>query len=567
MIGMHRFIRREEVSTLLLACMLALTTTFPSYAGKHYALVVGVSSYRAGQPLPPLPYTENDANGLAEVLKAGGYDVTLMTQTVGRTKGKEVLAPLSDYIRDQISAILDNPFLKDDDVIIVAFAGHGVQYEMVDANGNKNAKFYFCPADADIRRLKTAEDISERNRLIDLGELYTALKNSRAGGKLLLVDACRNDPNKPGVARSVASATLPPLPPPPGGTAAFFSCSAHQQAFEDAQLRHGVFFHHVIEALQGDADSSTTKRAADGQITLAELSEYASSSTYDFVRRKYQGARQAPELKGEFRISIPLISVKRSPSSEVPKTTPPLSAETTSNEFTNSIGMKLVLIKAGTFMMGSPASEADREDDEAQHRVTLTKDNYLGTTEVTQGQWAAVMGTTPWRGKGFVKEGSNYAATYVSWDDAVEFCKKLSSLDGKSYRLPTEAEWEYACRGGTTTAYSFGVDASQLSRYAFFDENAWDQDEKYAHQVGQKLANPFGLYDMHGNVFEWCSDWKGDYPSGSVTDPRGPSGGSNRVYRGGSWNYNARYCRSANRYNNSPGNRINCLGFRVAVGR
>ena len=125
-------------------------------------------------------------------------------------------------------------------------------------------------------------------------------------------------------------------------------------------------------------------------------------------------------------------------------------------EFTNSVGMKLIRIPAGTFMMGSPATEKGREDNEVQHSVELTRDFYLGTTEVTQGQWVQLMETTPWKGKKNVKEGSNIAATYVSWNDAVEFCKRLSAKEVKTYRLPTEAEWEYACRGGTMTAYSFG---------------------------------------------------------------------------------------------------------------
>ncbi|MFM7921494.1 MAG: formylglycine-generating enzyme family protein, partial [Planctomycetaceae bacterium] len=194
-------------------------------------------------------------------------------------------------------------------------------------------------------------------------------------------------------------------------------------------------------------------------------------------------------------------------------------------EVVNTIGMKLLLIPAGTFTMGSPASEKDRFDDETQHQVTLTKPFYMGRTEVTQGQWKKVMGMEPWKGKEYVREGDDYPAVYVSWDDAVEFCKKLSAMEGKVYRLPTEAEWEYACRGGTKTAFSFGNDEAELGKYAWFDGNTWDINEKYAHRVAQKLPNPFGLYDMHGNVYEWCSDWYGDYPSTPLTDPRGPGSG------------------------------------------
>ncbi|HBJ36770.1 MAG TPA: hypothetical protein DDZ51_18850 [Planctomycetaceae bacterium] len=237
-------------------------------------------------------------------------------------------------------------------------------------------------------------------------------------------------------------------------------------------------------------------------------------------------------------------------------------------EFTNSIGMKLKLIPAGTFMMGSPESEEERRDNETRHRVTLTKPYHLGTTEVTQGQWESVMGTTLWKGQMYVQEGSNNAATYVSWDDAVEFCRRLSAKEGRTYRLPTEAEWEYACRAGKTTAYSFGDDAAQLSEYGWWggiDGNGNSQAEQYAHAVGLKRANAFGLYDMHGNVWEWCSDWYGDYPASAQVDPLGAAPGSERVFRGGGWDHNVWGCRSAFRMWSAPGYRSFYLGFRLAL--
>ncbi len=174
-----------------------------------------------------------------------------------------------------------------------------------------------------------------------------------------------------------------------------------------------------------------------------------------------------------------------------------------SKTITNTIGMKFNKIPAGTFLMGSPESEADRYEYETQHKVTITKAFYMQTTEVTQGQWKAVMGTEPWKGKPFVKEGPNNAASYVSWNDAVAYCEKLSEKESVTYRLPTEAEWEYACRAGTETRWSFGDDEKALGDYAWYRENAGGIGEQYAHQVGLKPPNAFGLYDMHGNVFEW----------------------------------------------------------------
>jgi formylglycine-generating enzyme required for sulfatase activity len=220
----------------------------------------------------------------------------------------------------------------------------------------------------------------------------------------------------------------------------------------------------------------------------------------------------------------------------------------------NSIGMRFVPIQAGTFTMSK---------DHKAHQVTLTQAFELGQHEVTQEQYEAVMGTTPSHFK-----GSQNPVEKVSWADAVEFCRKLSELPaekkaGYVYRLPTEAEWEYACRAGTTTKYSFGDDASKLEQYAWYDKNS----DRRTHPVGQKKPNAWGLYDMHGNVQEWCQDWLGDYPSDSITDPTGPASGFGRVLRGGAINDQSWYVRSATRNYSQPDLRSNfygCLGFRLA---
>jgi formylglycine-generating enzyme required for sulfatase activity len=155
--------------------------------------------------------------------------------------------------------------------------------------------------------------------------------------------------------------------------------------------------------------------------------------------------------------------------------------------------------------------------------VKITKPFYLSVNEVTQQQYEKVMGTRPWEGNRFVRDGPDYPATYVSHDAAVEFCRKLSEQEGVEYRLPTEAQWEYACRAETSTPYSYGDDASKLEQYTWYYTNASSIGESYAHRVGQKPPNPWGLFDMHGNVWEWCGDWYGDYDGATVDDPRRPS--------------------------------------------
>ena len=221
------------------------------------------------------------------------------------------------------------------------------------------------------------------------------------------------------------------------------------------------------------------------------------------------------------------------------------------------VTMKMVLIPAGFFLMGSPDSEQGHIKEEGpQHEVTLSRPFYLGVTEVTQAQYQAVMGVNRSQFK-----GATNPVEMVSWYDATEFCKKLSEETGQAVRLPTEAELEYACRAGTATAFSFGDDDGALRDYAWYAANSGDRPRP----VGQKKPNAWGLYDMHGNLWEWCADWYGEYPKGAVTDPQGPASGKVRVLRCGGYFFNPKGCRSASRYFYLPDDRGTNFGFRVVV--
>ncbi len=257
-------------------------------------------------------------------------------------------------------------------------------------------------------------------------------------------------------------------------------------------------------------------------------------------------------------------------------TAPPLEAEGFVLKLADEVYLDMVWVAPGQFTMGSTHEVKEGPTlgiggrfftnvvtgasiEERPHDVTLSKGYWLGSTEVTQGQWESVMGNNPSNFK-----GSDLPVDTVSWEDAMSFCRKLTERERSAgrlpaemaYTLPSEAQWEYACRAGTSGAYAGDLDAM-----GWYSSNSGDR----THPVGTKCANAWGLYDMHGNVWEWCSDWYGAYPSGSVVDPSGASSGSNRVFRGGGFRGNAWICSSANRNSGSPGSRDHFLGFRLAL--
>ena len=550
--------------TFLMLCILMQIAS----AGDRYAFLVGVKQYDKTQ-LNSLSYTEADAMALAGALKTAGYDdanIVLMTQTLGASNVRQL--PTSQQIRKELHLLLGE--LESDDTLLLAFSGHGVQFR-------NERDFYFCPMDA---------NLNDRSTLISLGEVYDVLskpQKCKAQSKVLLVDACRSNPQS-SLSKAASKIELEPAgivlqTDPPGGVAALFSCSRGQNSYEHPDLEHGIFTNFVIEAFSGKGDLDE-----DGEMSLAELEQYSVKQTQRFARLGL-GVRQTPERRGTTRGLTSIAGFGIAPST-----------------LRNSIGMKLALIPQGDFLMGSHASEVGRLSDESQHGVRITQSFYIGVHEVTVGQFKQFVAATnykteaetdgrggigfklasghtqgekySWRDIGF-PQSDKHPVVNVSWNDAAAFCGWLSRIEGVTYRLPTEAEWEYSCRAGTITAYHHGNDEEGLA--AVGNENvrglqedfstapavALDDGEVMASPVGRFRANAFGLYDMDGNVVEWCSDWYGDYPGGVRVDPAGPSSGVHRVIRGGSRFSPAKDCRSSYRSLALPSHRSYYHGFRV----
>jgi formylglycine-generating enzyme required for sulfatase activity len=303
---------------------------------------------------------------------------------------------------------------------------------------------------------------------------------------------------------------------------------------------------------------SLLNRNSDGDFRFSHY------SIQEFMVAKYISERPSFEMEGKILVTAPTVKMIGESGKKYPNidlSSLDLSQIYQSKETQKKItkyGIGFVYIPPDVFKMGSSEEGPDRESEEALHQVLLTQGFYMQTTPVTQKQWEAVMGNNPSTFKG----DGDRPVEKVSWKDAKDFIKKLNKREGrKVFGLPTEAQWEYACRAGTETIYYTGDTEADLDRAGWYSENA----NGTTHPVAQKEPNEFGLYDMHGNVREWCQVWKGDYPNRDVIDPYGPSNGSHRVIRGGCWSYPARCCRSANRDGLQPGARYDFLGFRLVL--
>jgi len=487
---------------------------------KKWALLIGVNDYVQGGDLK---YAVNDQVVFSRRLVEAGFSGKHIFSLLSGAKNAKD-QPFKRNIEIRLQTVTG--LADEGDFVLVAFSGHGVYV---------NGESYICPADADPKSPKTT--------MIKVAEIYKALNKSKAAFKLIVVDACRNIPlgaekrslvdekkSLRGFAKTLAAA--------PRGILVLSSSAVGQVSYEDPRLKLGVFMAYLQYGLTGVADKE--QGDGDGQVSLLELYKYASNGTRLFVAKEH-GTLQTPSLHGDITGDF---VIGTQPAVRI---------------VTNSIDMKLSLIAPGDFVMGSPGTEKGRDADETRHRVKLTKPFYLGVHEVTQEHYERVTGKNPSEYK-----GPQNPVEHVSWEDAMEFCRRLSVLPaekkkGFQYRLPTEAEWEYACRAGSTTARNFGDEETELIKHGWLGENSGGTP----HPVGEKRPNSAGLFDMYGNVWEWCQDRYGEYPRGQLTNPQGSVIGPERILRGGSWYSLATDCRSAYRYQFLPGNRSGSVGFRV----
>ncbi len=566
---------RALLTLLAFGCMAALgqekAAPPASSAGRRWAVLVGVNHYAE---LQDLSHCAADARSLRDQLVASGFskeNVFVLADGAEDTQDK----PSRTNIHRRIESVLARA--ERDDMVLVSLGGHAVYVD---------GRSYFCPTEASLD--------SPEKTMVSMDSIYRQLEASPAGQKLLLVDVCRNDPRPPDSkdwaehARSLAGLAAQWKAVPPG-IALLSSTAPGQISWEDRELGQGVFMYYLLEGLSGKADEEGNQ---DGNVSLGELVSYVDFRTRRWAAHHRSGYVQTPELFGNVTGDMVLVRGVVPPLAVAPFVAQQarLHQRAWSRhlgqplELTNSTGMKLRLIPPGEFMMDSRDEQRRYDSDRPQDRVRITRAFYLGVYEVTQQEYERVMGKNPsafshggrYREQVSGLDTRRFPVERVSWNDAVEFCRRLSALPGersagRQYRLPTEAEWEYACRAGTTTPFHFGsvLDGRQANcngNYPHPDDiGTTGPYLERPTTVGSYNANAFGLFDMHGNVSEWCADWFEWYYEGSHTeDPTGPESGSGRAFRGGSWYSMALNCHSGIRDGWPPTGLGWDLGFRVA---
>ena len=541
---------------------------------RKHALLVGVEQYE-DKAIDSLKFAAADASALGVKLgEVCGFDKIRILDGVTGAK------PTKNAILDAFEECAAG--LEPDDLFLFFFAGHGVEV---------NGVSVLLACDTMFKR--SYDGITRQN-------LDGALSGVRAGKRILIFDACRNAPEctRSGAGNAMAEAFARDIRACAAvgnessrlaGTSLLFACDAGQRAYECPDSGHGVLTHFLLEGLAKPEDwpggqlqllpwidialqrvpawvrentghDQTPHYQHFGRPILEPLAintraaidqEAAVRARLEIELQAKLAAEQRAQREKEARLAAEKLEAEQRAQHEASREHK--AGDTKTVMLPGNVPLELVWCPAGTFWMGSPKSEKGRWDNETRHRVTLTRGFWIGKHPVTQGQWEAVMGTNPSDFK-----GADLPVEMVSWEDSQRFFKKVNKLmAGGGFRLPSEAEWEYACRAGTETAFCWenSLDASMANVNGNHGRTVC---------VGQSRPNGWGLHDMHGNIHEWCQDWYGDYPAGAVADPGGAVSGTKRMYRGGSWFLEARFCRSACRGYNVPSHPSNDLGFRIA---
>ena len=516
------------------------------FAQQKYALVIGNGAYTG---LGRLNNPVNDANDMTAALQGLGFTVD------------KVLDGDLDKMETAITRLKNRLSVSKNTYGFFFYAGHGVQSDGVN---------YLIPVGASIPSANYLRD-----RAVSVQAMLGELNDAGNELNIVVLDACRDNPFSWG--RS-GSRGLTVVSNQPADSIIVYATSAGSVA-SDGTGRNGLFTEQLLKQLK--APGLDVKEMFDN--TGAAVSQASSRKQIpaiysQYFGKAYLGSRPSAATATPAQ---PAPAVTPQPAPAQPKPAPAATTPAAAPE--RPVSGNFVRIQGGTFTMGSPANESGRDSDEVQRQVTVSS-FYMGKYEVTQKEYQEVMGTNPSNFK-----GDNLPVERVSWFDAVEYCNKRSQKEGltpaytisgsgdnrtvtwnrsaNGYRLPTEAEWEYACRAGTTAPFSTGnnITTSQANydgNYPY-NNNAKGTYREKTTPVGSFQANAWGLHDMHGNVWEWCWDWYGNYSSGSQTDPIGASSGSNRVWRGGSWNDSAQDVRSAYRNGITPSLRNFDLGFRL----
>ena len=605
---MRRHLRRLRLFLLTwVFTTLTSVSTLCAREPQRWALLIGINDYVNAEDLK---YCVADQLAFRDQLIQSGFPKDHVFLMHDDAREKQYL-PNKTNIERQFKLVLG--MAEPDDIVLVAFSGHGAHLDKVS---------YLCPSEG---------LLDKPDSLVSLDNVYAELKQCAAAFKLVIVDACRNDPRPPGQkslnprtgARQFAESLKAPE-----GVVLLNSCTAGEVSYEEQEFGHGVFMNFVLKGLKGTADKDH-----NGVVTLAELSEFAGHETKLYVKNK-KNDLQRPFLRGDLTIDALGFSLGN--------------VVNLKQHLKNSISMDLVLIPAGEFTMGSSDQEIDAshrgfynslieaypelkeklqqksavgnqksfENGQPTHRTRISSPFYMGKHEVTlrefltfyhdakykceceldgKGGWGCSVNEEgvwggfnqkpeyrPWSW-GFAGQTQGHPVVNVSWNDAKAFCDWLSEKEGRQYRLPTEAEWEYACRAGTTTLHPSGDQTSPLAKIA----NVADQSHKrilrlsehtpvanygdgfgITSPVGSFAPNGFGLYDMIGNVAEWCED---DYVEtayagrvGTTVDPIVKTGGEFRVFRGGSWK-SPPGVGSAQRNFGFPAVLTEGIGFRVVL--